>query len=202
MIVPGSHRRGHAGVVVHRTAALLPGEQFRAQGLRVTSVARTMVDIAPRYPARELAPLVDQALRLTSRAKLLEAVDRHPSRPGTPLLGRLLDPRRPSADTWSKAEKRLRAALHRAHLPSPESNVALGPYRADLLWREQRVIVEYDSEFFHTGPGIFHSDRSRHNDLAAIAAHEVIHVTEDHLTHELERVIVWVALALHRGGGW
>jgi very-short-patch-repair endonuclease len=194
--------RSRPGIAIHTTTIWHPGERHRVQGLRATSVARTMVDIAPAYRARELAPVVDQALRATSRAKLLEAVDRHPRRPGTPRLGRLLDPRRPSAETWSKAEARLRAALHRARLPSPDSNVWVGGYRADLLWRDQRVIVEYDSEFFHTGPAIFDGDRERHNDLSAVSDHEVLHVTENHLLKELERVIVWVTLALHRGGGW
>lgn len=161
-----------------------------------------MIDIAPDYRPVQLAPLVDQALRRTSRNKLLDALVLHPRRPGTPRLRRLLDPERPSADTWSKDEARLRLALLRAGLPSPESNIPIGRYVADLLWREQQVIVEYDSEFFHVGPGIFTPDRSRHNDLAAIVGYEVIHVTDQHLGHELERVIVWVALALHRGGGW
>ena len=200
--VPTSHRRGHTDVTVHRTATLLRGEHHRVQGLPATSVARTLLDVSPAYRARQLAPLVDQALRMTSRSKLLDAVDRHPGRPGARRLGRLLDPARPSEDTWSSQEARLRASLRRARLPAPESNVALGPYVADLLWREQRVIVEYDSEAFHTGPAIFVSDRSRRNDLTAVSDHQVIQVTEEHLRNELERVIVWIVLALERGGGW
>ncbi len=191
-----SHRRSRAGVVVHRTQTLHRGEHHRVQGLPTTSIARTLVDLAPLYRARQLAPLVDQALRLASRARLLETLDRHPRRPGTQRLRRLLDPARPSADTWSKAEARLLAAIRRAHLPMPEANVRVGGYVADLLWREQRVIVEYDSEHYHSGPGVFHSDRARHNDLSAGARHEVLHVTEEHVSRELERVIVWISRAL------
>ena len=132
----------------------------------------------------------------TSRARLIETLGRHPQRAGTPRLRRLLDPARPSADTWSKAEARLLAAIRRAGLPTPEANVAVGGYVADLHWREQRVIVEYDSEHYHSGPGVFHSDRSRHNDLSAVAGHQVLHVTEQHINRELERVIVWITRAL------
>ncbi|MGH2909684.1 MAG: type IV toxin-antitoxin system AbiEi family antitoxin domain-containing protein [Solirubrobacteraceae bacterium] len=195
-------RRNRRGIVVHRTTVLSPREHHRVQGLPATSVARTLVDLAPLYDARRLAPLVDQALRMTSRAKLIEALDRHPRRPGTPRLRRLLDPARPSADTWSKAEARLLAAIRRARLPTPEANVAIGSYVADLLWREQRVIVEYDSELYHSGPGVFHSDRARHNDLSAGARHEVLHVTEEHVAREPERVIVWITTALLHAGGW
>lgn len=191
-----SHRRTRAGIVVHRTIKLPRREHHRVQGLPATSVARTLLDLAPLLSDRQLAPLVDQALRGTSRTRLLETLDRHPRRPGTPRLRRLLDPARPSEDTWSKAEARLLAAIRRAHLPTPEANVPIGSYIADLLWREQRVIVEYDSERYHSGPGIFHSDRTRHNDLSTGARHEVLHVTEEHVTHELERVLIWIAVAL------
>jgi very-short-patch-repair endonuclease len=197
-----SHRRDRAGVVVHRTSILDPRDRHRVQGLPVTSIARTLVDLAPIYRARQLAPLVDQALRLTSRARLTETLERHPHRPGVPRLRRLLDPARPSADTWSKAEARLLAAIRRAGLPTPEANVPIGGYIADLLWREQRVIVEYDSERYHSGPAAFHRDRSRHHDLTAGTRYEVLHVTEAHIARELERVIVWVTLALSRAGDW
>jgi very-short-patch-repair endonuclease len=197
-----SHRRSRLGIVAHRTTVLHPRERHHVQGLPATSVARTLVDLAPLYGARQLAPIVDQALRLTSRARLTEALNRHPRRPGTPRLRRLLDPARPSADTWSKAEAKLLAAIRRAHLPTPEANVPVGGYVADLLWREQRLIVEYDSEQYHSGPGVFHSDRARHNDLSTGARHEVLHVTEEHIGHELERVIVWITHGLMRAGGW
>jgi hypothetical protein len=166
-VTAGAHPRTRRGLIVHRTRALGPGERHRTQRLPVTSIARTLLDLAELYPERQLAPLVDQALRKTSRAKLPEGVARHPTRPGAPRLRGLLDPARPSADVWSKAEARLRRAIERAGLPAPESNVPLGNYVADLLWREQRVIVEYDSDPYHTGPHAFDHDRTRHNDLAA-----------------------------------
>jgi very-short-patch-repair endonuclease len=192
--------RSRPGVRIHTTALIHRHEYHRVQGLPATSIARTLVDLAPLYRARQLAPLVDQALRLTSRARLLETLERHPRRPGAPRLRRLLDPARPSADTWSKAEARLLAAIRRARLPTPDTNVRIGGYIADLLWREQRVIVEYDSEHYHSGPGVFHSDRARHNDLSAWARHEVLHVTEEHVFRELERVIVWITRALSGAG--
>jgi very-short-patch-repair endonuclease len=194
--------RSRPGIRIHTTAPIHRRERHRERGLPVTSVARTLVDLAPLYRARQLAPLVDQALRRTSRTRLMETLDRHPRRPGTARLRRLLDPARPSEDTWSKAEAKLLAAIRRAHLPTPDANIPIGGYIADLIWREQRVIVEYDSEEYHSGPGVFHSDRARHNDLSAGARHEVLHVTEEHIGRELERVIVWITQALMRAGGW
>ena len=198
--VTGSHRTGPKGVVVHRTAALHPQERVRVQRLPVTSVARTLIDLAPGLSDRQLEPLIDQALRKTSRTKLMESVARHHRRPGTPRLRGLLDPARPSADTWSRREAQLLAAIRRGGLPAPEANVALGDYVADLLWRAERVIVEFDSYAFHSGPAAFHADRTRHNDLAAHGRHQILHVTGRQLDHELERVLVWIALALTDAG--
>jgi very-short-patch-repair endonuclease len=200
LTVTGPHRRGPRGIVVHRTLTLHSQERHRVQGLPCTSIARTLVDLAPRFTEAQLEPLVDQALRRTSATKLTEAVRRHPGRPGVPRLRRLLDPDRPSAESWSRAEARLRAALVRAGVPAPESNVAFGDYVPDLLWREHRVAVEYDSEEFHDGRSAFHHDRTRHNDLTAQGGLNVLHITHRQITETPERVIVWVVLLLVRGG--
>ncbi len=96
---------------------------------------------------------------------------------------------------WSVAEERLRQLMRRGALPAPEANVALGPYFPDLLWRDERVIVEYDSIEHHSGPGAFHSDRERHNYFTA-AGYQVIHVTGRQLSQRPEQVLVWIAGAL------
>jgi very-short-patch-repair endonuclease len=114
-------------------------------------------------------------LRKTTRAKVSEAAARHAGRPGVARTVALLDPARPSSETWSKTEERLRRLLRRAELPSPESNVAIGIYTPDLLSRDQRVIVEYDSEEFHSGPVATRWDTVRHNALTAEGFH-VIHL--------------------------
>jgi predicted transcriptional regulator of viral defense system len=198
----GSHRKpSHRGVVVYRTATLPRQEHHRLNGLPVTSVARTTLDLMsdPGLTPRGREVLVDEALRKTSRGKLTEIIERHRGRPGAPALAVLLDPARPSSISWSKTEERLREMFHIAELPAPESNVRLpgrrrGRYFPDLLWRAEKVIVEYDSAEYHAGPGAFTSDRTRHNDLTA-DGYQVLHMTAD---QPLERVLVWVAQALAR----
>lgn len=188
--------RHHPGLVIHRTnAPLHPGDRHRLHRLPVTALPRTLIDLARDLPDRALEHALDEALRKASRAKIREALDRHPRRPGTPRLKALLDPARPSADTWSRAERRLLELIRRSRLPLPEANVSLGRYTPDLLWRQPRVIVEYDSIDVHSGPGAFHSDRDRHNDLTA-AGYHVIHVTWRQLGERPEQVLVWIAAAL------
>jgi very-short-patch-repair endonuclease/predicted transcriptional regulator of viral defense system len=189
------HRRSHARLIVHATNALTRADTTRVGGLPTTSVARTVIDHGATLGDRGLEHLVDEALRQTSRTKLLAAVARRSGRPGVPRLAILLDPGRPSSDTWSHREERLLALIRRGGLPAPEANVALGQFIPDLLWREQRVIVEYDSDEFHSGPGARRHDGARHNVFTAWG-YRVIHITRTDLDQRPEEVLVLIATAL------
>lgn len=195
----GDRGRSHVGVRIHRTQCLERPDHVRAGGLALTSVARTVVDLAPILNDRALELLIDEALKRTSRTKLADALLRHRGRPGTPRLAALLDPDRPSSDTWSQREERLLRLVRQAGLPPPEANVPLDRTGLipDLLWREQRVIVEYDSYEHHAGPAAFHHDRDRHNHFTSLG-YQVIHVTGRQLDERPMQVLVWIAVALSR----
>jgi very-short-patch-repair endonuclease len=165
--------------------------------VRATSVARTVLDLSPVIGGGMLEHLIDQALRRTSRTKLTEMLARHPGRPGSSRVRALLDPARPSAETWSRAERRLRDLIRRAGLPAPESNVSLDGFIPDLLWREQQVIVEYDSVEVHSGLTALSRDGARHNRIT-VKRYQVIHVTWHYLSDRPEEVLVWIATALAR----
>ena len=191
-------RSRRSGILLHSTNELHPQERVRVSGLPVTSVARTVIDLAPTQTPRGRELLVDQA-RKRSRTKLIEALDRHPGRPGTPEIRRLLDPARPSSLVWSEGEERLRRLLVRAGVPLPESNVELyAGYTPDLLWREQQVIVEYDSDEWHAESSRRAYDTTRQNRLTA-DGYIVIPVTCEQLADHPEEVLVWIVRALFRG---
>jgi very-short-patch-repair endonuclease len=198
LTVVGADRR-RPGITIHRTRTLNRTERTRVAGLPVTSVARTVVDLAAGQSDGFVERFVDQALKRTSRAKLNEALQRHPGRPGTPAVRRALAPGRPSGDTWSDREKKLLALVRRGGLPSPEANVPVGRYFPDLLWREYQVIVEYDSTEYHSSEGARIADAVRHNDLTNWGFN-VLHVTSTELSRHPERVLVWIAAALARRG--
>jgi very-short-patch-repair endonuclease len=191
--------RHRPGLVVHHVTTIDRQERVRVTGLPVTSVARTVVDVAAGQSGGFVEQLVDQALKKTSRAKLTEALDRHPGRPGTPAVRRALTPGRPSGDSWSLPEKNLLALIRRSGLPTPEANVPIGRYFPDLLWREHRVIVEYDSREFHSSEHARTADATRHNDLTNWGF-AVLHVTWDQLSRHREQVLVWITSALTRNG--
>ncbi|HTU32094.1 MAG TPA: hypothetical protein VMF07_22075 [Solirubrobacteraceae bacterium] len=202
LTVVGERGRRRIGLVVHRAATVNRVDLTRVGRLPCTTVARTLIDISPTVGDEQLEPLVDRALRLTSRNTMLSALERAGHRPGTGRLRALLDPERPSAEAWSRAERRLLKLIQASGLPLPEGNVTLGDRGRipDLMWRSQRVIVEYDSWDYHSGPAAFHADRERHNQLTA-QGYQVLHVTYRVLRDHPEQILVWVARALGRSEG-
>jgi very-short-patch-repair endonuclease len=198
-LVGGDRGRRRPGLRVHRTESLHPSEHHRLHALPVTSVARTALDLAAGLGGPALERLVERALSQTSATKLSELLQRHPGRPGSSAIRQLLDPARPSAEVWSRAEARLLDLIRTTDLPVPEANVLLGRFRPDLLWRPQRVIVEFDSYAHHSSQRAFRADRERHNSLAA-DGWQIIHITWEQLTERPHQVLVWIAAALARAG--
>jgi very-short-patch-repair endonuclease len=199
LTVVGDRSRRRPRLEVHRAADLCHADRTRVGRLPCSAVARTVIDLSPGLDDRELEPLLDRALRSVTRTAMLSALARAHGRPGTGRVRALLDPARPSADAWSKAEQRLLSLIRSSGLPQPECNVPLGNSGRipDLLWRTERVIVEYDSWEFHSGPASFHGDRERHNELTA-RGYQVLHVTWRVLRDRPEQVLVWIARALGR----
>lgn len=98
-----------------------------------------------------------------------------------------------------------------AGLPKPEMNAAIeipagfrrlagkSYVKADLLWRREKVIVEYDSDWAHGNPRALNSDAARRNALQGMG-YTVISLTRSQLSEwggfcEFARVVL---LALRR----
>jgi len=89
---------------------------------------------------------------------------------------------------------------HRHRLPLPETNVKLGRWEVDFLWRVERLVVETDSFAYHRGSIAFHDDRARDLDLRQ-QGFTVIRFTERQLEEGPERVVADVARALSHWRG-
>lgn len=181
--------RGHEGVRAHR-AALEAGEIVWRDGLPMTSVARTLSDVAASMPATDLARIVEEAQvrRLVTRAEL-EGLRRVPN-----LRAALAFDHEPSL-TRSEAERRMLALIRAARLPAPVTNVRVGRYEVDMLWREQRLVVEIDGFEFHSSRPAFERDRVRDAELQAFG-YRVLRVTWRRLVDEPEAVVALLAAAL------
>ena len=63
--------------------------------------------------------------------------------------------------TRSELERIFLGLCRRYRLPTPEVNVEIGPYTADFLWRERRLVVETDGWGAHRGRQAFEDDHAR-----------------------------------------
>ena len=72
--VPGRTRRGSGDIVVHNVRRLHEDDRRRRDNIPVTSVARTLLDLAEVVAPRRLGRAIDEAERL--RLFDLRAVDR------------------------------------------------------------------------------------------------------------------------------
>lgn len=93
VVVGCGGRDGRRGIRLHRVGPLAAGELTTLCGLLITTPARTIADLAASgLRERALERAVDQAerARLLDFTALHALLERHPSRPGSPLLRTLL----------------------------------------------------------------------------------------------------------------
>ena len=146
--VPRPRRRD----ITSHHSDLTPAECRVIWGLRATSPARTFVDMAALLSHAELVALGDVVLRdhHVTQDELREVALRRGRYPGRGRALKAIDWLDPGAE--SPRESHLRVLLRTARLPTPEVNgvivSARGQFlaRGDLVFRRERVIVEYDGE--------------------------------------------------------
>lgn len=193
LLVRGAECR-RKGIRSRRVKDLSPEEVSEVDGIPVTSPPRTVLDLAGVAEPREVEQALAKAERekLTTYAAVRSLLDRRPNRPGVRTLRRLLDAASEPALTRSEAEERFLALIRKARLPVPETNVAVGRYEVDFLWRRHRLAVEVDGYAFHSSKGKFEGDRRRDADLAAQGL-RVVRVTWRQIVHEPEATLVRLA---------
>jgi putative AbiEi antitoxin of type IV toxin-antitoxin system/uncharacterized protein DUF559 len=164
-----THRR-HPGIRVHRSR-LHPDEITTERGVPVTTVSRTLLDLATVVPRSQVARALNEAeiRRLGNTPSLPELLERHRGRPGTATISAILKSRVPVLR--SELESRFLEFVRATGLPQPETNAHLlvdGQWlECDCLWRTPRVVVELDGHAFHATPAAFERDRARDRRLHA-----------------------------------
>ncbi len=176
-------RRSRDGIRAHR-ATIAPDERTLRAGIPVTTVPRTLLDLAALLQPHELNRALERAesLRLSDPKPLAALIARHRGRRGTTVLGRALE--RGAARervTKSELERRFLTLLEDACIPLPQTNVRLevdsGWIEVDCLWPEQRVAVELDGRAVHLTAAAFERDRGRDRRLQA-AGWRVTRITD------------------------
>jgi hypothetical protein len=135
------------GIVVHRASTLVRADIHvdPETRVRVTSAARTALDLTPRLRDTRAARMVRdlRVRRLVTPAELRDVSARNPKHPGArrlrhTVLGSQREP------TRSDLEDAFISIVERFNLPVPEINVFVNGERVDFLYREHGLIVEVD----------------------------------------------------------
>jgi hypothetical protein len=196
-----SSRTGRPGVRFH-AAALPAGHVVVRGGMPVTSVARTVVDLARTSSFLAGVVVADSALRTgqTARAELQSVITACAHWPG------LRAARRVAAFCDHGSESVLesigRVALRDQGLPPPELQVWVGDEtevigRADFLWRAQRTIAEADGAIKYADPSRAKAQLERDARLRA-AGFEVVHFTWQEITQTPSQVAASIRSAFRR----
>jgi hypothetical protein len=172
-------KRNRKGIRIHR-ADLTPADRAVEQGLRVTSSARTLLDMAPRLTHKQLGRAFNR-LRLDhglTTEQLKDVLDRFPHRPGAARLKPLAGIRR--NPTRSRLERKFYAFCKRYGLPEPVLNFDINRVEVDAFFPEHGLIVEVDGPEVHGGPASFETDRDRDASMLALGL-PTVRVTEERL---------------------
>lgn len=188
-------RRSRRGLVIHR--AVLPPEDLAiVEGIDVTSVERTLLDLSQTTGERRLRSWVREAefRELTDAARLASALDRHPRRRGRRNLCRVVEQLSfGKGVTRSELERLFLDFLRERGLPEPALNVEIqvdsNSFVLDCLWRDFGLVVELDGRSAHAEGGRHDRDTWRDRKLL-LGGLETIRVTWRQLVQapdELER---------------
>jgi very-short-patch-repair endonuclease len=167
--VVGRARRDLPGIRV-RSIGRLPRRELRHhEGLAVTAASLTLLDIAGFGDEDELARCLNEAriLRIVTDSALRATLRAHPNRRGSRALRAALEAERGPMITRSEAELLALRVMRRHGLEPDASDVRIGRFRADFVFRAARVVVEIDGYRYHAGRARFVSDRRRTAELAA-----------------------------------
>ena len=196
--VPGGGRPGPREVHVHRTRRLTDDDVTEHEGIPVTTVARTLVDLAEVLGPRQLRRAVHEAdvLRLLDADAVWAAAARVSGRRRSKRLLRLLGGPPPKGN---ELERRFLELCELAGLPRPEHNVLVGVFEVDFIWRDARLVVETDGARVHDTRQKFEDDRRRDAELTA-AGYRVVRFTWRQITEEPAVVIAVLRRLIGEGG--
>ena len=188
--VPGLGSRHRSGIRFHRTRRLSEIERATVRSIPVTSVERTIIDVAASLPPRRVREIYLEAerRRLLDLELLSHLAHQSVFRRGVGSVRRLLrEDTRTLARTRSALEVQFLDFCREEGMPEPEVNVWLHGYLVDAYWPQAGLVVELDGYEYHRGRGAFERDRERIGDLR-LAGITVIPITHRRLTRQRRRV--------------
>ena len=202
--VPTRKTNRFPDVVVHQSTDLTNAQVVEKDGLAVTSVVRTAIDLAAKRRPRVIGRIVDHAVVRgdTSIEEIVEAVGalaRH-GKPGMQTMHKVLEMRAGEGFMGeSELEMHGLRLLREWGFPDPNLQYPL-PWRSsrkgrvDFAYPAIRLIIEIDGRKWHSTLDAFEEDRLRDNH-AQLAGWRVLRITYRMMMDEPEMVRAMVAQA-------
>jgi hypothetical protein len=163
--VTAPRKRQVRGVVTKRSREI---EGSVCRGIPITTVARTLVDLAATLPLTDLARACHEAgVKYGATPRHVEEVlAKRPRTPGAGNLRAVLHGR--VHVTQSRLERRFLELLAEHDLLPPDStNKPAGTFRVDCRWHDPPLTVELDSDRFHNSRHSWEQDRRREREARA-----------------------------------
>jgi hypothetical protein len=198
--VPGGGHEDRDGIVLHRVRRIAPADIASVDGIPVTSVARTTLDMAAIVKADVLDDILEAAERNNTfdLTAMLKVCGR--GRRGSKALKRALSLYRPiPAWTRSRLERKLFRALDKAGAPLPAINAWIEDQECDLVWHAEELIVEVDGDVWHSTTAARARDPRRDAKLQ-LAGFMTFRVPENRIVYEIDGVVDDVIGLLRRPG--
>ncbi len=167
---PGGRRR-RRGIVVHRSRTLGAADVAEHEAIAVTSVSRTLLDLAGMLAPGRVERAVERslALRLFDLRSVEAVVAANPRRPGAASLAEIVARIHDEPSLTRRELEALMLDLCAAHrIERPEVNVLIDGIEVDFLWRTHRLVVETDGREWHETPQGFARDRERDERLTVL----------------------------------
>ena len=183
--VPGRTRRAQHGIDLHLVRSLDPRDVTVHEGVPITTIPRTLLDLAEVLPRRRLKAAIETADRRGwfDGTAVQELLARSPGRHGLKPLQSLLVDFEYDSLSRSELEALFFDFCAESGIPLPTMNVPILGYTVDAHWPGTNVIVELDSRAFHLNAKAFEEDRKRDTQLV-LAGYRVVRITHRQLTRE------------------
>jgi hypothetical protein len=165
------------GTRVHHVVQPVPGDVEQWGAVKVSSVVRTLIELAATVEDESLEIAMDDALRkrLTSVRRIEWRLDQIGARgmSGASRLRRVLGERDPNVRPESVLERRFLRLLVSHGFPAPTTQFSIYDAeglvgRVDFAYPEQRVAIEADGYGIHSGKVQWEKDHARRNRLQAL----------------------------------
>jgi len=193
--------RVRQGIAIHE-GAVFEQDRTTVDRIPVTSVARTLFDLAEILDGRRLAKAFEEAdrLRLLELDALEAVCARGHGRRALRPIRRLIDAARMPDDTQSPLEDRVLELCRTYDLPMPVTGAAVLGREVDAFWPDRKLMVEADSWEFHRHRAAFERDRKRDAEMQ-VEGYRVLRLTHRRMESEPKAIADELRRLLEQGEG-